>query len=226
MFLKVRCRSTSFIKLVLPVLYAKRIFLLLGFTSQAYLFTFKFYSFETIFIMLENFAFLHIGHVILTQLCSGVKKLFHYFLHSSRLSKIVCCLVLLIEGYKHSIAKISIVSCLFLLEYHRNNFTIVHIITLLMSGDVHPNPGPFISSVKFCHWNLNSILARNSIKLSLIEVYDSIHKFDLIALSETYLNNSISNEDIPLQGFSHNVFRSDHPSNAIYYFSVVQNSIK
>ena len=79
---------------------------------------------------------------------------------------------------------------------------------------MHPNPGPLISSLKFCHWNLNSILARNSIKLSLIEAYDSIHKFDLIALSETYLNNSISNEDIPLQGFSHNVFRSDHPSNA------------
>ena len=79
---------------------------------------------------------------------------------------------------------------------------------------MHPNLGPLSTSFKFCHWNLNSILANNSIKLSLIEAYDSIHKFDLVALSETYLNSSVNNEDISLGGFSRDIFRNDHPTNA------------
>ena len=37
--------------------------------------------------------------------------------------------------------------------------------------------------------------------------------FDLIALSEKYLNTSIGNDAINLEGFSMDIFRSDHPSN-------------
>ena len=57
------------------------------------------------------------------------------------------------------------------------------------------------------------ILSRESVKIPLIQAYNSVVNFDLIALSETYLNNSISNEAILLEGFSNDVFRSDHPSN-------------
>ena len=32
---------------------------------------------------------------------------------------------------------------------------------LLVAGDVHPHPGPVHNSLKFCHWNLNSIVARD-----------------------------------------------------------------
>ena len=40
---------------------------------------------------------------------------------------------------------------------------------LILAGDIHPHPGPVNKSLKFCHWNLNSILTRNKIKISLIE---------------------------------------------------------
>ena len=66
------------------------------------------------------------------------------------------------------------------------------------SGDIEQNPGPKPSSCQsfsICHWNLNSISAHNFIKLSLLRPYIAIHKFDVVCLSETYLNASISNDD-------------------------------
>ena len=86
---------------------------------------------------------------------------------------------------------------------------------LLLSGDIHMNPGQRISKgLKFFHWNLNSICARDSIKIPLIEAYDAIHKFDVIAISESMLDSNIKNEAISIKGFSPEIFRSDHPSNS------------
>ena len=47
----------------------------------------------------------------------------------------------------------------------------------------------------------------------MIEAYNSIHGFDILAISETMLNTSISNEETHIEGFSRDVLRSDHPSN-------------
>ena len=47
----------------------------------------------------------------------------------------------------------------------------------------------------FCHWNLNSIAGHNFLKLSLLEAYNVQHKFDMICLSETFLDSSISTND-------------------------------
>ena len=47
------------------------------------------------------------------------------------------------------------------------------------------------SSLPICHWNLNSMPAHNFIKLSLLRAHISISKFDIIGLSETYLDASI-----------------------------------
>ena len=86
---------------------------------------------------------------------------------------------------------------------------------MLLAGDIETNPGPETAScLKFCHWNLNSICARGGIKTSLIEAYNSVHHFDVIAISESMLDQSISNEDISIEGFSREIFRSDHPSNS------------
>ena len=86
---------------------------------------------------------------------------------------------------------------------------------MLLAGDIETNPGPETAScLKFCHWNLNSICARGGIKTSLMEAYNSVHHFDVIAISESMLDQSISNEDISIEGFSREIFRSDHPSNS------------
>jgi len=44
-------------------------------------------------------------------------------------------------------------------------------------------------------------------------VYNSVHHYDIMVLSETMLDKSIKNEDIFIQGFNREIFRSDHPSN-------------
>ena len=55
---------------------------------------------------------------------------------------------------------------------------------LLLSGDIHLNPGPQTESqLKFFHWNLNSICARGAIKIPLIDAYNSVHHFDVITIS-------------------------------------------
>ena len=84
----------------------------------------------------------------------------------------------------------------------------------MLAGDIESNPGPQIDNcLKFFHWNLNSICARNKVKISLIEAYNSLHRFDVIAISESMLDSSVSNDDIFIEGLSREIFRSDHPSN-------------
>ena len=86
---------------------------------------------------------------------------------------------------------------------------------MLFAGDIETNPRPATANcLKFCHWNLNSICARGGIKTSLIEACNSVHSIDVIAISESMLDQSISNDEIFIEGFSKDVFRSDHPSNS------------
>ena len=87
---------------------------------------------------------------------------------------------------------------------------------LRLSGDIELNPGPKHNSCKsfsICHWNLNNITSHNFIKVSLLIAYNSIHKFDIICLSETYLNSkSLSNdENLNIPGY--NLIRGGHLSN-------------
>ena len=59
---------------------------------------------------------------------------------------------------------------------------------------------------------MNGIIARDRIKIPLIEAYNSIFHYDIIALSETIKNNSVQDKDIFIEGFSKEIFHSDHPS--------------
>ena len=98
------------------------------------------------------------------------------------------------------------------LNYFQCNIFIDNYFVLLISGDVHPHPGPCHgNSLKFCHWNLDSIAVNDFIKIPLIQAYNSVYNYDLIARSETYLNSSITNETVSRTGFSKEIFRCDHP---------------
>ena len=80
-------------------------------------------------------------------------------------------------------------------------------------GDLEENPGPKPSLNQIfsvCHWNLNSISAHNYIKLSLLKAYFSTHRFDIICLSETYLNSGTSHEDTNLEIVGYTLIRADH----------------
>ena len=75
-----------------------------------------------------------------------------------------------------------------------------------MSGDIELNPGPnkTSSSCKFsvCHWNLNSLAAHNFEKVGLLEAFNKINKFDIICVSESYLDSTFlsDSEDINIKG--------------------------
>ena len=69
---------------------------------------------------------------------------------------------------------------------------------ILLSADVELNSGSkraSTSNILICHWNLNSISAHNYTKLFLLKAYIVIHKFDIICLSETYLDSSTTPDD-------------------------------
>ena len=75
-----------------------------------------------------------------------------------------------------------------------------------------PGPKPDSSqSFSICHWNLNSMLAHNYSKISLLTTYISIHNFDIICLSQTCLTSTtdINDENLKIPGYI--IYRVDHP---------------
>ena len=87
---------------------------------------------------------------------------------------------------------------------------------LLLSGDVKLNPGPKCNSrnaFSICHWNLNSISAHNYAKVFLLKAYIAVHKFDVICISETYLDSSTPSDNNNLEISGYTLVCSDHSSN-------------
>lgn len=87
---------------------------------------------------------------------------------------------------------------------------------LLMSGNVLPNPGPHAapnfttpielksrSVLGFIHLNTHSLLP----KLDTVCIWAKNTNADVIVISETWLNKSISDKDISIIGYK--VFRAD-----------------
>ena len=86
---------------------------------------------------------------------------------------------------------------------------------LLQHGEIETNPGPrgnHSQYFSFCHWKLNSLPAHNYAKVSLLQAFNAIHKFDLICLSESYLNSSITMDEKSLIIDGYKFISADHPS--------------
>ena len=85
------------------------------------------------------------------------------------------------------------------------------VLLLLYYGDIEVNHGPKrkLSKLPCCHWDVNSILAHN--KLSLIIAYNTVQKFDIISILETYLNSSVNENLLLIPGY--HLLRADHPDN-------------
>ena len=88
-------------------------------------------------------------------------------------------------------------------------------IDILRCGDIESNPGPHqaINSLKVCHWNLNGLTAHDFVKISLLEAYNSSHNFDIICLSETFLNSDYAVDDSCLKLQGYDMIRCDFPGN-------------
>ena len=109
-------------------------------------------------------------------------------------------------------------------KYFFGFYIMVFINLILLCGDIEENPGPKTKpdgNLSVCHWNVNSIPSHNFQKIAALESFVSMHKFDIICISETFLNNTYEDNDLNLNGYS--LLRADHPSNAkrggvcIYY---------
>ena len=93
-------------------------------------------------------------------------------------------------------------------------YAVFAVLLLLKHKDVDINPGPKkreTRSFSCLHWNVNSILAHS--KLTLLEAYNTIHQYDILWISETYLDSSVSNDDTTLSLPGYNLAQSDHPGN-------------
>ena len=104
---------------------------------------------------------------------------------------------------------------------------------IILNADVEVNPGPKNSvseCLSICQWNLNSILVHDYSKLFLLKVYITIHKFDIICLSETYLDSTVP-LDVNLVISGYNLIRSDHQYNTkhggvcLYYKNYLRQRI-
>ena len=81
---------------------------------------------------------------------------------------------------------------------------------LLKHGDTEINLGPkkkLSKCFSYCHWNVNSILAHS--KLSLLTAYNSALNYDLICLTERYLDSTVDPNNLLISGY--NLLRADHP---------------
>ena len=86
---------------------------------------------------------------------------------------------------------------------------------LLTHGDVETNPGPKKSHSYFscCHLNVNSLIAHNELKVSLLEAYNIVHEYDFICISKTYFDSSVELDDDDLWINDYKLIRMDHTLN-------------
>ena len=86
-----------------------------------------------------------------------------------------------------------------------------------LSGYIEENPGPIRNSnqsFSICHWNLNSITAHNYFTIALLRAYISLHNFDIVCISETYLDSTTALDDKNLEIAGYNLLSADHASNS------------
>ena len=84
--------------------------------------------------------------------------------------------------------------------------------TLLLRAGVEINPGPLPPRLSFATFNIDSLLARDGCKLPLIEGIDSVYKFDIFGICESYLTPAITNSKLIIDGFSPDPIRADSPT--------------
>ena len=88
---------------------------------------------------------------------------------------------------------------LFINDYFRNPPFVA--LLLLRSGDVETNPG-------------NGLAVHDFLKVPLIEAFITTHNFDIICLSETFLDCTVSQHDENIMLNGHSLLRADHPRNS------------
>ena len=115
----------------------------------------------------------------------------------------------------------------FRFEFHRKLITCLYLAILinyltwcisiiLLSDDIELNPGPkssFKKCLSICYWNLNKISTVSYAKVFLLNANNLIHYFNILSVSETFLNSEVAASDLNLEMTGFNLYRAEHPSN-------------
>ena len=76
-------------------------------------------------------------------------------------------------------------------------YIMVFINLILLCGDIEEKPGPKTKpsdNFSVCYWNVNSIASHNLQNIAVFESFVAMHKFYIICISETFLNNTFKNK--------------------------------
>ena len=121
--------------------------------------------------------------------------------------------------FRDSVLKIPTKFCILIfLLFHIFEIVFAWLSSLLvmLSGDVEVNSASKKKDkdcLSIYQWKLNSISKYDYSKLFLLNSYNSLHKFNIICLSETYLDSDtpINDDNLEISGYT--LVYSDHPSN-------------
>ena len=80
---------------------------------------------------------------------------------------------------------------------------------MFSSCDIETIPGP--ETLNLCTWNLNSITAHDFTRVSLLVTYNSMYKYDLLGIVETYLDSTIDENRLAINGYT--FVKANHPLN-------------
>ena len=133
---------------------------------------------------LLNFAFQQLLMCALNTTTFFFKKIRNVFYSSIYFA----CLLIWCSYFCIGVRIFSSISNLMLA--HPVVFVFIHhwwiFLLLLRDGDVEPHPGHSRNLLKFMHWNLNSIVAHDGIRVPLIQSYNIIQNKKKIIVSVTY----------------------------------------
>ena len=77
---------------------------------------------------------------------------------------------------------------------------------LIVSGDIHPNPGPVNVPFTYCCLNSRSLLSRPD-KFAALQLLATSEQYDCISITESWLNDATDDSTIKIDGYVH--FRND-----------------
>ena len=134
----------------------------------------------------------------ITRISPGIGLLIDLALKFSKIVSRILFSFLSLFIFSIAVTPISCILCIMVFQIlcHSWNKNVPHwllIILILLSNDVHLNPGPPFPNnfFNFMSWNLNSLAKDNFHRISLIEAHNSLFNYDLISICETSLNDSV-----------------------------------
>ena len=134
----------------------------------------------------------------ITRISPGIGLLIDLALKFSKIVSRILFSFLSLFIFSIAVTPISCILCIMVFQIlcHSWNKNMPHwllIILILLSNDVHLNPGPSFPNnfFNFMSWNLNSLAKDNFHRISLIEAHNSLFNYDLISICETSLNDSV-----------------------------------